>query len=169
MDLTRLDTTADSGHPDNLTFSRRSESSAERSGVMSFMKQLDVIQEEQVAFVVKIDREKQRREALDKSLEECRVELRKYRDLTRNGEINLDCAKQSAKQTNRLEFQLQGVKTKLSLARKENQSLKAAIDQKRRDKLLQVEILAKMVSIVLYLYYIYVCTCHFAVCVFLSV
>ncbi len=146
MDLSRLDVSADSGHhADNLTFSRRSESS-EKSGVMSFMKQLDVIQDEQVAYVLKIDREKQRKEALERSLEECRSELRKYRDLTRNGEINLDCAKQSAKQTNRLEFQLQGVKTKLSLARKENLGLKAAIDQKRRDKLLQVDILAKMVS-----------------------
>lgn len=114
------------------------------SGAMAFMKKLDEIQEDQVFFVKKIDREKQRREALEKSLDESRKEAQMYRDITRNGEINLQCAKIISKNTNRLEYQLQSVKIKLSLAKKENITLKLAIDEKRRVKMMHVDILAKM-------------------------
>jgi hypothetical protein len=50
------------------------------------------------------------------------------------------------KQIHRLEQQLQAAKVKLSVARRNNQVLRAKVDQLRKEKLMQLKILDGLVS-----------------------
>lgn len=80
------------------------------------------------------------------SLQEKRQLLMHLRAVTRNGDVNLHSEQENKKKLHRLEHQLQMLNVKLSVARKENLATKKKVDVARRDKLLSIDILTKMVS-----------------------
>lgn len=104
-------------------------------------KELARIQEEQVTYIKKIEKEKRRKEYIEENLEEARRNLRLIQDKTKNGNIVKDHDVMNKKLMNRLEYQLQTSKIKLSTARNENINLKRRVEDLRREKLLHLQIL----------------------------
>jgi hypothetical protein len=89
----------------------------------------------------KIEREKKRKDYIDESVEEAKRNLRAIQDKTKNGNIVKDHDVMNKKLLNRLEYQLQTSKIKLSTARNENINLKRRVEDLRREKLLHLQIL----------------------------
>lgn len=110
-----------------------------------FSKELNRLQEEQISFSRKLEKERKRKEQLDQSIQETKQFLRILQQRTRNGNIAKDHAVVTKKQIGRLEYQLQSSKMKLSVAKNENKSLKKKIHDLRMDKLLQMQILHDLV------------------------
>jgi hypothetical protein len=103
--------------------------------------ELSRIQEEQVLFLGRIEREKQRKIRLEQDFEQVKQSLRLVQDRTKNGNIVKDNEVMNSKLFNRLETQLQTSKIKLSTARNDNINLKRRVEDLRREKLLHIQIL----------------------------
>lgn len=112
----------------------------------AYSTQLTRMQEEQVAFQRRIEREKKRKELLDENLAEIKQMLREMQDKTNNGNITMTNDVQNRKLIARLEYQLQTSKIKLSTARNDNTVYKAKVEDLRREKMLQLQILSDLVS-----------------------
>lgn len=107
----------------------------------SFIKDMDRVQKQNTVFTLKIEKEKQRKIELDRNIEIARKQLREIQDKTRSGTIIKDEEFMSKKQINRLEYQLQMARIKLSMARRDNGIVKSKIDEARKDKLLCMQII----------------------------
>lgn len=115
-------------------------STATMGSVISFMKVLDRLQDQQFQYTKKLEKERKRKEILDENFESSRMALRELREKTRNGVIVNEKEKVHKKRLQRLEKQLQAANIKLSIARRDNLAHKAKIDSLRKDKLLHMQI-----------------------------
>jgi hypothetical protein len=115
------------------------------SSMVSFMKQLDKIQEQQIMFTNKIEKEKKRKIDLDDRFEAAIAARRELQDATRNGTIVNEDSKVNRGAIYRLEKKLQSEKIKYSVAKRDNTALKAKIDVLRKDKKLHMQIKVDMV------------------------
>lgn len=95
----------------------------------------------------KIEKEKQRKEQLEEAMEEAKLRLRLIQDKTKNGNIVKDHEMMNKKLLGRLEHQLQMSKIKLSTSKNENITLKAKVQDLRREKLLHLQILNDLVRL----------------------
>lgn len=86
-------------------------------------------------------KKKKRKEYIDENIEDARRQLRQIQDKTKNGNIVKDHEIMNKKLLNRLEYQLQTSKIKLSTSRNENINLKRRVEDLRREKLLHLQIL----------------------------
>ncbi|KAJ1418999.1 hypothetical protein B484DRAFT_400319 [Ochromonadaceae sp. CCMP2298] len=124
-------------------FSRSLNQSAKGPGGSpdNFSKELSRLQEEQIYFTRKIEKENKRKETVEKALEDATKKLRHVQDLTKNGSLIRDHDMLTKKHLGRLEHHLQMSKIKLSVAKNENVTLKKKVMDRRRDKLLHLQIL----------------------------
>lgn len=120
------------------------------------------MQEEQVYFMKKIEKERHRKDYLERNIEvyilsflttwdayfadlsllqESKRSLRDIQDRTKNGQIVKDHEITNKKLLGRLEHQLQMSKIKLSTSRNENITLKHRVEDLRREKMLHLQIL----------------------------
>ena len=111
------------------------------SAMPSFIKDMDRIAKQNTVFSFKIEKERQRKVDLDSSIDAARRQLRGIQDKTRNGTIIRDGEYNSKKQINRIEYQLQMARIKLSVSRRDNGTIKSKIDEARKDKLLCMQII----------------------------
>ncbi|RYG63760.1 hypothetical protein EON64_15295, partial [archaeon] len=112
----------------------------------AFARSLTRLQEEQIMFVKKIEKEKRRREQLDADVEGIKQMLRAIQDKTHNGNIVRQHDVMHKKLIARLEYQLQTSKVKLSVAKNENAQCKSKIEDLRREKMLQLQILSDLIK-----------------------
>jgi hypothetical protein len=111
------------------------------SAMPSFIKDMDRIAKQNTVFSLKIEKERQRKVDLDSSIDTARRQLRGIQDKTRSGTIIRDGEYNSKKQINRIEYQLQMARIKLSVSRRDNGTIKSKIDEARKDKLLCMQII----------------------------
>jgi hypothetical protein len=130
---------------DDQSFSKASTASA--SNNIGYMKDLDRVQEQQVVYAGKIEKEKHRQKQLNDSIRAAKQELLDLKALTKNGKIVNEEKAVHGKYLHKLEHQVQQAKIRLSSARGENISMKKKIDQLRRDKMLYNQIQKDFVSI----------------------
>jgi len=123
---------------DDQSFSKGSTASA--SNNMNYMKDLDRVQEQQVVYAGKIEKEKHRQKLLKESNDAAKQELLHLKALTKNGKIVNEEKAVHSRYLHKLEHQVQKAKVKLSGARGENIAMKKKIDQLRRDKMLHNQI-----------------------------
>lgn len=107
---------------------------------------MDRIQEQQILYTSKMEKERKRTEELDELLEGARQQRRVLRDLTRNGSIVNEDDKTNRTNITKLEKKLQSAKIKLSVCRRDNSTQKMKIDKLRKDKLMHLQIKVDMVS-----------------------
>lgn len=112
--------------------------------ISSFRKELNRLQDEQICYIRKLEKEKLRKELLREDLERVKIALRIIQEKTKNGNIAKDFDVINKKKVARLEHGLQSSKIKLSVARNENAVLKRKIQDLRRDKMLHLQILADL-------------------------
>lgn len=117
---------------------------AKASSVVAFMRNLDKIQEQQILFTSKLEKEKKRKEELDERYEASLQERRVLQDATRNGTIVNEDSKLNRVVIVRLEKKLQSAKIKYSVARRDNASMKSKIDSLRKDKMILMQIKTTM-------------------------
>ena len=122
------------------------QSSSAVSNVMSYMKDLDRIQEQQAIYASKIEKERLRASTLNESIRNSREELLEVKARTKSGKIVKEEGAVHQKGIVKLEHQVQMAKVKLSSARGQNMTLKKNIDQLRMDKLIFNQILKDCVS-----------------------
>eukprot|EP00981_Chlorochromonas_danica_P007524 scaffold1767_cov178-Ochromonas_danica.AAC.29 len=108
---------------------------------MLHRERLTRLQEEHVVYLKRIDKEKKRREKLDADMETMHAMLRGLQDKTNNGQLVSAHHQQQQKLVTRREHSLQTAKVKLSTARSQNMTLKLKVDDLRREKMLQLQIL----------------------------
>lgn len=97
-------------------------------------------------FMKRIDRERKRKEQLDDNMINIKQMLREIRDRTNNGTITKVNDINNRKLIARLEYQLQNANIKLSTARNDNSKFKTKVEDLRREKMLQLQILNDLVS-----------------------
>ena len=109
---------------------------------MNYMKELDRIQEAQVSFTRKLERERQRRSRIAEESDEYKSRVVTLQEKTKGG-INYikEDTFQANKDIAKLEKRLLLGKTRLSMIRAENVTNLKRIDELRRDKLLSLKIL----------------------------
>ena len=125
-------------------FSKHSSSAV--SNVLTYMKDLDRIQEQQALYASKIEKERQRSVALSESIQSAKETLVAVKARTKNGKVVKEEGIAHSKLVHKIEHQVQMAKIKLSGSRGENMNLKKKIDQLRMDKLLYTKILQDSVS-----------------------
>lgn len=114
------------------------------ASVISFMKELDRLQEQQLTCVKKIEHEKKRNDDLDIEIEVTKRQLKEFQTRTKNGEINKVNEHVHRKKIIKLEKQLQKSKISLSISKTNNIAYRKTIEEMRRDKKMNVEILYHM-------------------------
>eukprot|EP01038_Epipyxis_sp_PR26KG_P007263 gene7263-9901_t len=110
----------------------------------SFSKELNRLQEQQITYTRKIEKEKRRKEQLEHALQESNTNLRVIQEQTHNGNIARDSDIKHKKKLGRTEHQLQTAKMKLSLSKNENLTLKKKIHDLRLEKVLSLNILNEL-------------------------
>ena len=138
------------------------QSSAAVSNVVSYMKDLDRIQEQQAIYASKIEKERLRAASLNENIKKSREVLLDVKARTKSGKIVKEEGAVHQKGIVKLEHQVQMAKVKLSSARGHNMALKKSIDQLRMDKLIYnqilkdcVRILSNTLIIILFVLYVY--------------
>ena len=109
-----------------------------------FMKEIDILQQEQATFIKKIQIEKKRKVDVDERLLEYKNTLRDVQQRTRNGGIVIEDEQLHRKMMNKLEHKIEKEKMKLSVIRRDNQTAKKKIDETRKDKLMHISIVYKL-------------------------
>ena len=106
-----------------------------------FMQELSNIQQQQLSFSMKLEKEKKRKEYLDEHLEVATVQFRKAQRETRDGVIVKENDQLFRKQVALLEQKLEATKVKISVTRVNNQALRQKVMGLRKEKMMQLEIL----------------------------
>ena len=106
-----------------------------------FMQELSNIQQQQLSFSLKLEKEKKRKEYLDEHLEVANVQFRKAQRDTRDGVIVKENDQLFRKQVALLEQKLEATKVKISVTRVNNQALRQKVMGLRKEKMMQLEIL----------------------------
>jgi hypothetical protein len=108
---------------------------------ITFMQELDRIQQQNISFSLKLEREKKRKEYLDEHVEVATQQFREAQRKTRDGFIVKENDMLFRKQVALLEQKLEATKVKISVTRVNNQTLRQKVMGLRKEKIMQLEIL----------------------------
>jgi hypothetical protein len=110
------------------------------AGEDSFARELSRLQEQQIVYAQKMVKEKLRKEQLEVITQKTKEQMKVVQIKTKSGGIVKDFEAVNQRQIGKMEHTLQMIKVKLSVAKNENSKLKKTVTEKRRDKMLQLQI-----------------------------
>lgn len=115
-------------------------STASTTGVGYFLKELDKLQDQQMLYAKKLEKEKRKKQKLDEQIEEAKNDVLSLKAATRGGAVMKEAQFAHKKALARLEKNLQMARIKLSVAHSENTDTRKQIDSLRRNKVLFLQI-----------------------------
>mmetsp|Transcript_8089 Transcript_8089/g.11360 ORF Transcript_8089/g.11360 Transcript_8089/m.11360 type:complete len:546 (+) Transcript_8089:13-1650(+) len=110
-----------------------------------FSKNFSRLQEQQIIFTTKLEKEKKRKEDIEVKLQYAKDNLTSLLEKTKSGAITKDVEISNQKVIGKVEHNLQMARIKLSIARNDNSNVKKKVDDLRKEKLLHVQILNDLV------------------------
>ncbi|CAE7537273.1 ODA1 [Symbiodinium microadriaticum] len=113
---------------------------ATASGVGNFLRDLDKLQEQQIFFAKKVDKQKRVKQKYEEELEELKGEVLALRAATRSGDLKKEEEQNFKKTIARIEKSVQMARIKYSVIHSENTDTRKHIDDTRKDKILYLQI-----------------------------
>mmetsp|Transcript_34817 Transcript_34817/g.64946 ORF Transcript_34817/g.64946 Transcript_34817/m.64946 type:complete len:281 (-) Transcript_34817:142-984(-) len=119
---------------------------ASSNAVVNFLKDLDKIQEQQMHYSKKIEKEKRRKTQLDEDIKIMKEDILAMKSKTRDGQLYRDEEAAAKKTIARLEKKMQLTRIQLSVAHSENSDMRKSIDAMRLNKTMYLQIRNDMVT-----------------------